>query len=208
MKLKPRFSIGDLVVIKSYPLTNPLIGEPLNIPPIMVVIGIEIENKNKKTHCKDSGEQIAERIKYEVLWFENKKSMFVSKWVYESFLTSKELTSDEVNYEYAKIVNFKPTILELKKRKVTTSVVIEEGGTEKPQKTEYPLLTFVCPELVLTGVRKNDETTTFDDFGNIQKVKPSTLVKVMWYNHSQQKYSEFELPLEALVNINNEKSIE
>jgi len=197
--IEPKYKIGDLVVIKSYPNLTPLEGNPDLLPPIMIVIGIEIESNKKKTCNSELGLQIAERTKYEVLWFESKKSTFVTKIIYESFLKIKDQQFDSIKYQYNKVTRFKPTALELKKKKIVKSTVINEEGKEILQKTVYSLLTFTCPDLIITGINKNKLESSFDDFGCPNKIKPEKLVKVMWYNNFQQKYSEFELPLEVLI---------
>ena len=116
--IQPKYKIGDLVVVKSYPDISPLEGNPDLIPPIMVVVGIEIEGNKKKTYNNDFGLQISERTKYEVLWFDSNKSMFFSKIIYESFLKIKELKITAIQYRFGAVTRFKPSILELQKKRL------------------------------------------------------------------------------------------
>ncbi len=200
----PDFSIGDLVVIKSYPTKEVLKGEENNIPPIMVVIGIEIENKNKKIFDNELGLKIAERVKYNLIWFDSKKAVFVEKIMYESFIKEvEEIKSSTPVYDYGKVVRFKSVILEANKTKLAKSYSFNNEGERIENETYYSLLTYVCPDLVMSGIRQNNNKSTFNDFGKINKVLPTTLVKVMWFNSILQKYSEQELPLEVLIEIKN-----
>jgi len=219
---KPKFSIGDLVVIKSYPKTFPLNGDPLHIPPIMIVIGIEVEDKKKKTHDNDLGIEIAERIKYNLLWFDNKKSQFVSKLMYEKFIklhksvekmnTFKYSKSEkETDYKLGCKVEFSTSKMEILKKKssdsnISTSFQNKTSNLKdnvKDVSSVTTLVTFACPDLIVTGGRRNDLKTTHDDFGNKDKTYSEILIKVMWFNPNLQKYSEHELPQECLIKCIN-----
>ena len=210
-KPKISYGIGDIVVIKSYPKAFPLTGDPLHIPPIMVVVGVEIENKKKKTHDNELGKQISERIKYNLIWFDNKKSDFVDKIMYQSFLEPYKPINDEIiipeinfDYRYGEVVSFRTTILELAKDKTsknkndTKFIKGEMKDNVKEVDSITSLVTFSCPELVISGIRKNDKKDSFDDFGNKNKIYSEILIKVMWFNPNLQKYSEYELPQECL----------
>ncbi|KJS07123.1 MAG: hypothetical protein VR77_02165 [Flavobacteriales bacterium BRH_c54] len=213
----PKFSIGDLVVINSYPNTNPLKGDPLHVPPIMVVIGIEVENKNKKTHDNDLGIEIGERIKYNLLWFDNKNSKFESKLLYEKFIMlNKDVKkvnpfNYKTDYKLGCKVEFSTSKIELLKKKSSDSNI---STTFKKSKGNYndniknvssvnTLVTFACPDLIVTGGRSNELKSSHDDFGNKVKTYSEILIKVMWFNPNLQKYSEYELPQECLIKCIN-----
>lgn len=213
-ELEPKYKLGDLVVIKSYPETFPLNGDPLHIPPIMIVVGVEIENKKKKTHDNELGKQVADRVKYILTWFDNKKSDFVEKILYESFLEfysekhkEKEIPELNFKYEYGGISFLRTTPLELIKTKNSKNInntKFISGGqkdNEKEINSKTSLVTFSCPELVVTGIKKNDKKNSFDDFGNQTKFYSENLIKVMWFNPNLQKYTEQELAQECLNNI-------
>lgn len=230
----PKFHLGDIVVIKSYPEKNPLTGDPLHIPPMMVVTGIEIENKKKKTHSNDTGKRIAERIKYHLTWFDNKRSEFVEKVMYESMLKIKETIipddlierAEKENYEqlfnfnYGECTEFSTTHLELEKQKETKSTICtkklvvkgehadnidrESKNSDNVEKTTtVALVTFACPKLVITGFRSVSDNIKYDDFGKLKSRFSNELIKVMWFNPIQQKYSEKELPKECLRQVVN-----
>jgi len=216
--LNPKYNLGDLVVIKSYSSENPITGDPLSVPPIMVVSGIEIENSKKKTHDNNHGEQIAERIKYKLVWFDAKKSAFIEKIMYQSFLkkyssssdTDKKSTAEisHFKYEYGEIAQFKTLAfeIELKKKSVSESETKSYKNNSKKAdvflkitENTTPLLPFVSPDFVMTSMRLNEEKDRFDDKGNATVIVPKRLVKVMWYNAQQQKYSEYEIAENCLL---------
>ena len=213
-KLKISFGIGDLVVINSYPKTNPLSRDPLHVPPVMVVVGIEIENKKKKTHDSELGIEIGERVKYNLLWFDNKKSVFVDKIMYQKLLKAQEVKAiDRFNYKtdykFGGKVGFVTSKVELLKKKLSDSNVVTKFSKGKDKLADNKkdissinsLVTFTCPDLVISGGRKNNNKDAYDDFGNKNKIFSEILIKVMWFNPNLQKYSEYELPQECLNKI-------
>ncbi len=155
----PLFQIGELVVVKSYPLNNPITGDPLSLPPIMVVCGIEIENKKKKTHDNNHGQQIAEFVKYKLVWFDAKKSNFIEKIMYESFLMKYKFKDKLTNIEYkfSEIAIFKTFSFEINKKKESKSTRSNNviAGDKKNDTVETTTITsivpFASPNFVMTG---------------------------------------------------------
>lgn len=205
----PLFQIGELVVVKSYPLNNPITGDPLSLPPIMVVCGIEIENKKKKTHDNNHGQQIAEFVKYKLVWFDAKKSNFIEKIMYESFLMKYKFKDKLTNIEYkfSEIAIFKTFSFEINKKKESKSTRSNNviAGDKKNDTVETTTITsivpFASPNFVMTGLKINEEKDKFDDKGNATKIVPKHFIKIMWYNTQLQKYSEYELAENCLVKI-------
>ena len=218
-----KFNLGQIVSLKSYygkvdGKEILVAGDPQHLPPLMVITGIEIEDKKKVTHDKELGEKIAERIKYHVMWFDNKESVFVNKVLYESFLDAdiiKSIVGNNVKpfqYKFGNPCDFKTAELEIKKKKISTSFISDnyskfkgqepkanESKNERDQEKKEPLMSFVCPKLLCSAILKNPIKSTFDHNGDEKTIWPELLVKVMWFNYQQQKYSEAELPLECLV---------
>ena len=225
MSVEPKYRVGDSVVIKSYPKVNPLEGDPNQVPPIMVVTGVEVENKKKKTHDNQTGRQIAERIKYHLIWFDNKKYEFVEKILYESMLDPIDLQlGEKCEYEYGEKVVFKTRYAELDKTKVSSSNVQTKYSDQKPKKalsengeknkdnvkdviTVNPLVTFSSPVFLMSGVRKEVNNMLYDDHGGIKKHSSDTYIKIMYFNPTFQKYSEFEIPRECLMKEIKEKDL-
>lgn len=216
-----KYNLGQLVALNSHPgkldgnETIMIEGDPLHVPPIMVITGVEIEDKKKKTHHSELGDKIADRIKYQVMWFDNKKSEFITKVLYESLLKTKlgksnlPKTGSSINFTYGSVCKFSPSELEAKKRKTSTSVIENKYITQKDDKKndnnkreqmrEESLLSFVCPSLTMTGIRLNKESKSFYPDGKLKSSTSEKLIKVIWFNYQQQKYSEAEIPQECLI---------
>lgn len=205
---KPKFELGDLVMLKSYASAEKEATNDSDQPkliyhssPVMVVTGIEIEDKKKKTHDNELGKQIGERIKYHVIWFDNKKSDFVAKVLYESLLSQESRKGVRFEYEFGKNCNF-ATAEQERKRKVIDSHSSDEevdGSGQSPRK-QRRMTSFISPPLVSTGIRKNEKTTIYHDQGGLKAQWSEILVKVLWFNSQQQKYSEKDLPIECIIN--------
>lgn len=232
---KPLFKLGDPVVLKSYPgtwdstiereqseeakkLEQPHIlikGDTLHLPPIMLVTGIEIEDKKKRTHHVELGCQTADRIKYHVTWFDNKKSEFVNKVIYQSLLMEtiegEKITPQgkKVTFKYGEVCNLKTTQIELLKLKKSSNETQtnyplnpnaqDKGKGHRVQNRKESLLTFVCPPLVMSDIKINKESKAHHNEGNLKSEYSGRLIKVTWFNYQQQKYSEAELPEECLI---------
>lgn len=203
---EPRFKLGDLVMLKSYASAEKEATNYSDQPklishhsPIMVITGIEIEDKKKKTHENELGEQIGERIKYHVTWFENKNSDFVTKVLYESFLSDKQVKNDAVfKYQFGKKCQFSTAVLERQRKLTNTPTLVDKDYAQALSKLKN-MISFVSPPLLCTGIRKNEKSTTYHDQGRLKARWPDIMIKVMWFNYRQQKYSEVELAKECLI---------
>ncbi|MCD8454603.1 hypothetical protein LNJ08_09360 [Tenacibaculum finnmarkense genomovar ulcerans] len=87
-KQENKFIIGDIVTLKTHPLLYgfKIKGDGKLVPPFMIVKEIYIEDKKKKTHSEELGKQIAERIKYTCVFFDDNKTEFKEAILYESML--------------------------------------------------------------------------------------------------------------------------
>ena len=88
--MKNKYSIGCIVTFKSHPLLYDFMikGDGKLVPPFMVVKEIFIEDVKKKVADDVTGEQIAERVKYTCVFFDDNKTEFKDVILYESMLTS------------------------------------------------------------------------------------------------------------------------
>lgn len=215
------FKIGDLVVLKNYQgkikggkksgtreekLTIELSGNLNHVSPIMIITGVHFENEKKALFSEETGERIADRIKYDVVWFDTKKSQFAFKTVYESYLdeeSSKLLkASSDFNYTFGAKAKFRTTPLEMIKVKgVEAYDQPEDLSREKGVNTSNrKVMTFTCPEIIITGVKNNEKPLIKDQStGEIRSIRSKKLIKVMWFNFSQQKFSEEYVPQECLT---------
>lgn len=219
--LKPHFKLGDLVVLKNYQgkitgvrkrgakkekLDIKLSGNLNHVSPIMIITGVHFENEKKALFSEETGEQIADRIKYDVIWFDTKRSQFAFKTLYESYLDDKssELleASSEFNYTFGAKAKFRTTPLEMMKVKGTEAYEQPEDlNKENSTNTQKRrVMTFTCPELLITGVKNNEKPVIKDQStGEVKSTKSEKLIKVMWFNFSQQKFSEEYVPQECLT---------
>jgi hypothetical protein len=191
-ELPTPFEIGDLVLIKSQSQES---LEKKYAAPLMCIFSVEVENKKKKTHDNITGKQIAERTKYKVVWFHSKKMEFVEKIIYHSFLkkVEPEKVKEEFVYEYGSECSFKPLLFLNKKKK---------DKFEKEQRdSDFLKVITLFPSFIMSSISKAEKEKEFNDFGKESKVFPSQLIRIMWFNGFQQKYSEFDMPIECLIKI-------
>jgi hypothetical protein len=213
------FEVGGIVTLKSHPLlskTPKKICEfPAQVPPLMLIKEVFFEREDKKIIYSDSIEkaQIADLIKYNCVFFNANKSEFVEKEVYhsllESYLELKYFREDDrnnkkvelveqlitevlkyndvSNYEYAKRVQFKTKKLEHRKS-------YSGKNFEK-----IPGTSFQTPDFILTGIKNEEQKDLFYLDGKPKRIISEQLFKVMWFNHFQQKFSEYFLPIEFFV---------
>ncbi|MEW4924724.1 hypothetical protein [Algibacter sp. 2305UL17-15] len=214
------FNIGDIVTLKSHPLfrvgknkTPQKISEfSAQVPPLMLIKEVVFENKETKTQFDDKieGSRIADLVKYSCVYFNANKSEFVEKTIYHSFLQSykelkyfkKEKTEKPkdsidlitevssyipvLNYEYGKQVQFKTKKLEHRKSYALNNEKI--SGTS-----------FQTPDFIVSGIRNEEQKDLFYPNREPKRIVCKQLFKVIWFCHFQQKFSEYFLPKEFLV---------
>jgi hypothetical protein len=215
--MKP-FNIGEIVTIKSHPLfRNPpkTISEfPYHVPPLMLVKEVFFENIDKKKIYSDEIEnaKMADLVKYTCVYFDANKSEFLEKVIYHSFIESysklkyyrkldkgvekvkfqKQLIQEVskyklvTDYEFGKIVQFKTKKLEQRKSYSTLS-------------ERVPGSSFQTPDFILSGIKNEEQKDLFFQDGKPKKNITKLSYKVMWFNHIQQKFSEYFLPKEFFV---------
>jgi hypothetical protein len=90
--MKNKYPVGCIVTFKSHPLLYDFMikGDGKLVPPFMIVKEVFIEDKKKKIVDDITGEQIAERIKYTCVFFDDNQTDFKDVILYESMLTSYE----------------------------------------------------------------------------------------------------------------------
>ncbi|WP_299222331.1 hypothetical protein [uncultured Aquimarina sp.] len=220
----PIYKIGDIVSLKSHPLFKGYLINSYShqVPPLMLIQEVLVEDENKKKIYSDemgTPHQIADLVKYKCVYFDDKKSEFNEVTLYESVLESynklrfhsesssgsketKDKLIEEVenykpinNYEYGKVIQLKTKKLESRKK-------IETG---KPEKYKHP--SFTSPDFVLIGIKKEINTSSFYNDGTVKKQAPEVLFKISWFNHVQQKFSEYYFPKEFFIEPLEEKII-
>ncbi|WP_232120918.1 hypothetical protein [Tenacibaculum finnmarkense] len=224
-KQENKFVIGDIVTLKTHPLLYDfkIKGDGKLVPPFMIVKEIYIEDKKKKTHSEELGEEIAERIKYTCVFFDDNKTEFKEAILYESMLEkydkiyiarldideSKQGDSliDETRkynvpkYIYGKIVFFRTKKFEIFKKRDSFKMIQQKGGDYKKTTTIQYIVNYSSPDFILCGIKKNENTNDFYPNGDKRKIVSEILYKVKWFNASQMKFSDIYLPRECFTDI-------
>jgi hypothetical protein len=219
------FNIGDLVTFKTHPLLYDLYikGDGKHVPPIMIVKEVLFENKDKKEFDDVSGNQIAEKVKYICVHFDDNKSEFIESHFYHSQLESikslniakvdekKQLEGyipliDEVlnypnkfDYKYGKIVYFKTKKIEAFKKRESAKIEVDSGGKEEKKITRQYVVNYITPVFVICGFKKETYNDLFYNNGNPKRKASTDFIKVKWFNSFQQKFSEQYLPIEFFI---------
>ena len=227
--IKSKFKIGDIVSLKSHPLTfqeNGLIDLTINhIPPFMCVKEIHFERKKKKYSAEFAGKQVADSTKYLCVYFNQYRMEFEEKFIYEGMLLKlvtdnfkfhrkydkpfdeeyKKLIVEtnelnEAEYIYGKKVFFRTHKLE--KRKKFAEKNIDTKSSKKSA------VVHTSPVFVLSGIKDNDEKSIYDEKnGKPIKITADKLYRVLWYNSYQEKMSQEYMPKEFFTDLENLYSI-
>ncbi|NDV43975.1 hypothetical protein [Flagellimonas sediminis] len=221
---KPKFNVGELVVLKTHPLLKSyrIKGDGKLVPPILLVREVFIESK-KKIICDDeTGNVIAELIKYTCTYFNDAKSEFLEVVLYESMLDSfrnlkiEKITPDGIvqkdektiieeidgyktpEYKYGEIFRLKTKKIEIYKKRSskTFKVIKNEEGEEvlNPKESVQYVVNYTSPDFIVCGFKKNDEKNSHYPDGSLKKIVAENLFKIKWFNPFQQKFSEQYVP--------------
>lgn len=227
--MKNKFKIGDIITLKSHPLLYNLRikGDGKLVPPFMIIKEIFIESKTKKTHSEDLGKQIADRIKYTCVFFDDNKTEFKEVALYESMLAKydkiyiaridenkiekydnyksliqevKEYSVPE--YEFSKIVFFRTKKFEIFKKRDSKKIIKTEGEKEDKKTTTLQyIVNYSSPDFVLCGIKKNEIQTEYYQNGNLKRKASNILFKVKWFNANQMKFSDIYLPAKCFTDV-------
>lgn len=212
-----KYKIGDIVTIKSHPMAYQPNGEIDSyighIPPLMCVKEIHVEKTKEKYSKEFKKHQVAEEVKYVCTYFNQQKSNFENKHIYQEVLISFEnliffrkneldegnrvklidetLEYTTANYAYGETVYFKTYKLEKRKSSKKLGVNVKNNK----------LITHTSPAFILCGITQNDNENIYDSKnGELRRKGSDILYKVLWYNSYQEKFSEEYLPKEFFTN--------
>lgn len=231
--MKNEIIIGDIVTLKSHPLLKEkyIKGDGKLVPPIMVVKEVFYEDKKKRTHSEELGKEIADKVKFSCVFFDDNRTEFKEVFLYESMISNypnekdvrieskidktqneeKELNKKYLeDYIFGGIVTFKTKYFELSKQR--KSKKIDERVNLKPKDKEDPvkksetttiqnIVNYSTPDFVLCGIKKSENKNEFYPNGEVKKVVSEILYKIKWFNSNQMKFSEVYLPAECFTNI-------
>lgn len=162
-KIEISFPVGTIVTLKTHPLLYNLHirGDGKLVPPFMIVKEVFVESKSKNTHSEELGEQIAERVKYTCVFFDDNKTEFKEVILYQSMLKdfnaiyiarmdeNKKLKDDNYlsliqevknykkpNYKYGKVVFFRTKKFEILKKRISikNKPAISDSSSKKMNK--------------------------------------------------------------------------
>lgn len=222
--LENKFKVGDVVTFKTHPLFNDyrIKGDSKYVPPIMIVKEVFFESKQKKTFDEATGKEIAERIKYICVYFDDNKSEFIEAHLYEAMLrTFEELKFERINnngtkiedykklidevkgysipsYQFGEIVFFKTKKLEIYKKRTSKKIPLKQGTNEVEdvKETLQYVVNYASPDFVICGFKKEAYSDLFYSDGKQKRLVSTNLLKIKWFNPIQQKFSEQYLPEE------------
>ncbi|MCG8808603.1 hypothetical protein G1K57_08950 [Tenacibaculum finnmarkense] len=225
-KQEKEIVIGDIVTLKTHPLLYDfkIKGDGKLVPPFMIVKEIYIEDKKKKTHSEELGEQIAERIKYTCVFFDDNKTEFKEAILYESMLekydkihiarldkNKKEVKCDSLidetrkyvipKYNYGGIVFFRTKKFEIFKKRDSSKMIQQKGGDYKKTTNIQYIVNYSSPDFILCGIKKNENTNDFYQNGDKRRIVSEILYKVKWFNANQMKFSDIYLPRECFTDV-------
>ncbi|MCD8447544.1 hypothetical protein [Tenacibaculum finnmarkense] len=225
-KQEKEIVIGDIVTLKTHPLLYDfkIKGDGKLVPPFMIVKEIYIEDKKKKTHSEELGEQIAERIKYTCVFFDDNKTEFKEAILYESMLekydkihiarldkNKKEVKCDSLidetrkyvipEYNYGDIVFFRTKKFEIFKKRDSSKMIQQKGGDYKKTTNIQYIVNYSSPDFILCGIKKNENTNDFYPNGDKRRIVSEILYKVKWFNTNQMKFSDIYLPRECFTDV-------
>jgi len=217
------FHIGDVVTLKSHPLSNPLKTDVHAVPPAMVVVEVSKDKgKDKVKYDSLKGVKIGGGlIKYRCVFYATQESKFKDFWFYPEVLKKVEKNNKEIlTFELGKKVTLRTFDFENSKRKESTvysreSTInnTEEGNNPKKttrkvenETTTVPLLTHLPPIMVISGFDKNTidvpifQANSQGESECIREISPYK-IKCMWYNPIEAKFSEDWFIPEALFEV-------
>ncbi len=181
----------------------------------MCVKEVHVEGK-KLVYSSETGKQITDHIKYLCVYFNQHRTIFEEKFLYHSMLLEltpknfifhktdentdnlptlieETLKYTESKYVYGERVFFKTYKLE--KRKKFKNADYSKAGSK-----HNIAMCHTSPAFIMSGIKRNEEQNLyFEKSGELKRLVPETLIKVLWYNSYQEKMSEAYLPKEFFV---------
>jgi len=196
----PKFSIGDVVTLKTHPFCNEttdvvISGEYLMIPPLMVVV--EIIDHSVVDHGRDA------KDKYKCQWFSTKKNQFKESYFLESDLKyiAFEKDNDPLEIEVGCLVALSTLPIELGKSRSFLNTETNQLGGVKSSSSVTGLLSFVSPIMTVTEIKDFESTKDKKTAPEVKtkKTYPKKLAKCKWFDSLDEKFSECLIAVDALV---------
>ncbi|TAH20107.1 MAG: hypothetical protein EAZ08_06860 [Cytophagales bacterium] len=228
-KKENRFSLGDLVSLKTHPLyeseeigikiekptndTKNIVSSPRTTVPAMVITEA-VKEANKIIHDIKTGEQIASIWKYKCQYYSWKDGLFKENWFYEDLLAkiniiiddklpSKQITN--AKYDFGRNTTLKTFWYDEKYARYLQH--FKPRIVRKPViKPNTIIAKYATPFMIMISKSENKiETPIFktNSKGEKEVIREVSLYKIkcMWYNPIDAKFSEDWFIPEALIEI-------
>lgn len=193
-----QIAIGDIVSLKSHPYilnVNDILisGEPLQLPPLMIVIEIfESKKSEGETHS----------VEYTCLWFSSKTNKFEKSKIKGALIKpiSKGEPIKAQSLKSGDLLSLTTIDYELLKKK--SSLHFEDTSVNQGNGSASinALFSFLPPTLHCIGIKelKEQPSELKKKRTNPRHQRSQCQVKCLWFNNNLERFSEEEIPLEAL----------
>ncbi len=210
-----KFSIGDVVTLKTHPMfkAKRIQGDNRYVPPVMIVIAVYPEKRDDTLIYK-----------YDCIYFNDDKSEFICSILSQSDIDgfenllferiNKDGTSienytsliDEVkahtfpSFESGKVVSFRTKKIEIYKKRTSKKITIHpKNNSLIIEETLRYVVSFATPNFVLCGIKASYPKGLLNRKINQDSITSNQLFKIKWFNPTKNKFSEQYLPKECLV---------
>jgi hypothetical protein len=202
-------TIGAIVALNTHPFFEQhnkdsilISGDTDALSPLMVVV--ETLKEGKEIFDENSGMQLLQPGTYQCkcIWYSQESSQFEEAWISSRLLKliDAQLTiTDLSSLPYGTSVVFKTAPIEVSKMKVS----LKQTGTNSIEKNKAVtgLVSYTSPVMQVIGTAKSDSKEPFIDpkTGKLKREISKKLIKCKYYNAVSDKFSEVQIPIEALT---------
>lgn len=184
-------------------------GTTKMISPVMVVTEVVREDP-KSTHLYDenTGKLTKDIFKACCVWFSSETGQFHERW-FNSGVLSKVETGEvnKINAEINSLVILKTAIFANRQttEELRLALSPDDNGIDGQYHVTrtFDTLDFLPPKMVVTGISKrNPMPALFEkSSGEIKRAISDIIVKCIWYNYRNGKFSEHEFSPDVLMNL-------
>lgn len=208
-KDKSSILLGSIVALKTHPYvsdnTEVKIATYNHLtPPLMVVVAV----KRNVTFNSDTGEK--DKTSYQCLYYASIGGTFAENWFRGDQIKNITIPNDDFYDKHkdmslstmkkeliGKLAALKTVDLELRKKQV-----FQVSSVGAPKLREKNLLDFLPPVGTIISVSISENHKKYDEkTGKNTLSKSRILVKLRWFNNKSSKFSEEDVPLCSLIEI-------
>ncbi len=184
-------------------------GTTKMISPVMVVTEVVREDP-KSTHLYDenTGKLTKDLFKACCVWFSTETGQFHERWFNSGILSKIETAEvNKINTEINSLVILKTAIFANRQttEELRLALSPDDSGIDGQYHVTrtFDTLDFFPPKMVVTGISKrNPMPALFDkSSGETKRALSDLIVKCIWYNYRNGKFSEHEFSPDVLMNL-------